>query len=416
MRKRAGRLCALAVAALGVFPASAAGIVVDGQEPSDFDDGNVFIVESRDERNRLTVRSTLRGVTVREASGAPLTARGDCRRRSSRLVECPDVNDIYIDAGDGDDSVSYFGGAAEIYGGAGDDVLRVTGVFNEVFGGRGNDRLLGGDADDSLSGGRGEDELHGGRGDDELWGEGRAGVTGGAGFRGSGDDDLLDGGPGRDEASWAERRQGVSVDLRARRGGGPGERDTLRSIEDLSGGVGYDRLTGDARANRIRGSVGRDVLTGGSGDDVLDGGYASTLYGPSTDGHRDQLDCGRGDDHVGDAGLDPLPRDCEWLGSEDRGQLGGVELLAQPRREPDGRLLFDAVCPGSVLACRRRMVLVRDGAEFARSEDMELSSGQRAWIPVPGPLPRGVIEVRHEGTSDFGGEPQPYLFRYRLRN
>jgi hypothetical protein len=170
-------------------------------------------------------------------------------------------------------------------------------------------------------------------------------------------------------------------------------------------------LTGDGRANVLLGSNGRDIVTGGGGDDVLGAGTASTFLGDATDGARDRLGCGSGNDRVDSPGLDPLPSDCERFSDERMGLLS-----AQPIIEPAHRLLFETICNGSMRACRRRVVLVRDGVELGRSEDVELGSGQVARIPVQlrAPLPSGIIEVRHEGEDDNYGETLLYQFRYRL--
>jgi len=51
---------------------------------------------------------------------------------------------------------------------------------------------------------------------------------------------------------------------------------TLTGIENLTGGVADDTLTGDGNANVLGGSAGNDTLVGGGGNDVLygDGGIA----------------------------------------------------------------------------------------------------------------------------------------------
>lgn len=401
---------ASALAAAALLPPGARAATVD---LDDFENGTVYVQDTRGEQNRLTVGSGLNSVTVREAGVANLRAVKPCRRRSAKLVECPAADRVYIDAGRGDDSVTFSGGAGEIHAGAGDDAVSATGSFNQLFGDAGDDVLRGGDKADDLSGGRGEDRLIGGLGDDILWGEGLRDPTSGAGFRGSGDDDVLDGGKGHDLASWAERRDGVTADLRMRRGGGPGERDSMRSIESLSGGVGNDRLTGDGKGNALLGSNGRDVLTGGGGSDALGAGTGSALFSDGTDGARDRLDCGSGNDRVDSPGLDPLPGDCELMGGD---PLGSQGLSAQPFAQPTNRFLFETVCNGSMRGCRRRIVLVHDGVEIGRSDDVEMGAAQTARIPVQlaGPLPSGLIEVRHEGVDDNYGEPLPHLFRYRL--
>src|SRR5204862_6366143 len=103
---------------------------------------------------------------------------------------------------------------------------------------------------------------------------GRAGddvLTGDTGWPRAHGSDFLDGGAGRDTASWEGRTKGVRVDLASGVGGQRGERDVLKRIEDLSGGQGPDVLRGDARANGLMGGPGADTLVGRAGADTLDG-------------------------------------------------------------------------------------------------------------------------------------------------
>ena len=82
--------------------------------------------------------------------------------------------------------------------------------------------------------------------------------------------DMLDGGPGLDRLSYAQRTRGVVVDL-AKGGpaGEPGEKDVARGFEWLTGGKGDDRLGGDDGDNDIDGGGGGNQLTGRGGDDFL---------------------------------------------------------------------------------------------------------------------------------------------------
>nr|WP_305080291.1 hypothetical protein [Methylosinus sp. Sm6] len=60
--------------------------------------------------------------------------------------------------------------------------------------------------------------------------------------------------------------------------------DTIRSIENVTGGAGSDTLFGDSLANALSGGSGNDVLRGGGGKDVLDGGRGvdTADYGDKT--------------------------------------------------------------------------------------------------------------------------------------
>jgi Ca2+-binding RTX toxin-like protein len=116
------------------------------------------------------------------------------------------------------------------------------------------------DANDSLSGGIGNDTLNGGLGDDTL--------------QGGGGNDLIAGGFGNDTASYAGAANAVTVSLAltgAQSTGGAGS-DTLTGIENLIGGNGNDRLTGDFQDNQLDGGPGNDTLVGGGGRNVA--GYS----------------------------------------------------------------------------------------------------------------------------------------------
>ena len=123
----------------------------------------------------------------------------------------------------------------------------------------GNDVLSGGDLNDTLSGGAGHDNLYGQSGDDEI--------TGGLGT------DVIDGGAGIDNASYSASDEAVTVDLSAGTGsGGHAEGDVLSNVENVTGSIYSDSLTGDGGVNTLDGGYGDDTLSGGLGDDLLVGG------------------------------------------------------------------------------------------------------------------------------------------------
>jgi len=116
-----------------------------------------------------------------------------------------------------------------------------------------------------LAGGLAADSLSGGAGGDIL--------------RGGGGRDILDGGAGLDTADYGDKTLGVKIELTP--GGdtvayvGGVAEDTLRNIENLTGGAGADTLAGNGLANVILGGDGDDRLRGGLGADTLDGGAGS---------------------------------------------------------------------------------------------------------------------------------------------
>jgi Ca2+-binding RTX toxin-like protein len=190
--------------------------------------------------------------------------------------------------GQGADHISGDAGANTLTGNAGDD---------QIDGGGGDDTVNGNAGNDSLDGSSGRDRLDGGGGDDVL--------DGGTGA------DTLTGGDGRDVADYSSRTSDVTVDLDgAADDGEAGERDNVRpDVEDVTGGSGDDRLTGDGGANVLSGGGGDDTLDGRGGPDTLSGGpgtdtadYSSrslpvavTIGAGSDDG-----EAGEGDDVLGD--------------------------------------------------------------------------------------------------------------------
>jgi len=200
-------------------------------------------------------------------------------------------NDDHLEGGDDDDN--FFGslGVDSIRGGRGQDLLDGGDDDDDLFGedddddligGLGNDHLDGGDGDDDLLGGSGNDDLIGGIGDDRLEaGDGNDTVNGGDGddliIGGSGrGNDVYQGGAGEDGVKYASATRSITVDLQ--RGSATGrdiDSDRLSDIEDVIGGSGSDRISGNASANGLEGGEGNDVLDGRSGDDYLVGGAGS---------------------------------------------------------------------------------------------------------------------------------------------
>ena len=152
--------------------------------------------------------------------------------------------------------------ATATIGGKAEDVLR---NIENVIGGAGADTLTGDALANALDGGAGADTLNGGLGDDLL--------SGGLGT------DTIDGGGGVDTASYADKTLAVAVVLN---GGtvvnvtvGGLVEDTLRNVENVTGGSAADTLTGDAVANLLDGGAGADTLNGMAGNDALLGGLGN---------------------------------------------------------------------------------------------------------------------------------------------
>ncbi|HTQ14973.1 MAG TPA: calcium-binding protein [Rhizomicrobium sp.] len=119
------------------------------------------------------------------------------------------------------------------------------------------------DGDFSITSGAGNDTLIGGAGDDF--------------FKPKGGDDFVDGGGGKNRVTYSDDASGVTVSLLQQghaQATGDGN-DTLNNIQDLSGGVGNDTLTGDGNANWLWGEGGSDTINGNGGNDVIQVGDVS---------------------------------------------------------------------------------------------------------------------------------------------
>jgi Ca2+-binding RTX toxin-like protein len=146
------------------------------------------------------------------------------------------------------------------------EFLSLGGSANIAGTGNGlNNTIVGNAGSNALSGGDGADRLLGGGGKD-----------------------TLDGGAGSDTADYGDKTGAVSVALAASEAArvridGVAE-DTVRNIENVSGGAGNDTLAGDGLDNVLDGGAGDDTLKGGGSKDTLEGGAGSDTadYGDET--------------------------------------------------------------------------------------------------------------------------------------
>ena len=162
------------------------------------------------------------------------------------------------------------------------DKITGTGAGETIMGLDGNDSLYGLAGDDTLEGGPGDDLLEGGPGADTLKG---------------GDDSTEDDAIG-DTISYGYSDAGVTINLSdgtAR--GGHADGDIIGDdIENVSGSMYDDMLTGTRGENSLWGLGGNDELDGGRRMDMLFGGAGD-----------DDLDGGDGDDTLnGGDGADML--------------------------------------------------------------------------------------------------------------
>jgi Ca2+-binding RTX toxin-like protein len=208
--------------------------------------------------------------------------------------------------------------------GPGNDSLGVEGSLAgvesvRIAGGRGDDTIHGGPEDDLIESGPGSDRLYGADGADGLVG----GLPGPTYLYGEGDGDLmaagggcaggaLVGGPGRDDASFAETQAhpGILYVSLAAHAAWIDAIEGCRHVhlsptdEDIEGSFDYDVLIGDSGPNAMLGQPGKDRFYGNGGEDIID----------ARDGVRDEsIQCGRKGHPEGRALIDPFdppPADC----------------------------------------------------------------------------------------------------------
>ncbi|MGI8519813.1 MAG: calcium-binding protein [Actinomycetota bacterium] len=141
--------------------------------------------------------------------------------------------------------------------GEGNDVLIKV---EDLRGSAQNDLLTGDDGTNEITGSAGNDKLFGLGGEDEL--------------ESSPGDDDFNGGEGIDVLQFITAATAATVDLGAGTSTGVGN-DTILAIENVSGSIHDDSITGDDNANIVRGGIGDDAISGAAGDDEILGGAGS---------------------------------------------------------------------------------------------------------------------------------------------
>jgi Ca2+-binding RTX toxin-like protein len=255
------------------------------------------------------IESTTGTFTV--SAAAPLAAGEGCARTAGnpKQVTCPTLGParwLMADLGPGNDSLTVEGSLEAV------DFVRVNG-------GEGNDTIKGGPEEDLLQSGPGSDHLYGGEGSDGLIG----GLPGPTYLYGEGGGDLLaagggcaggtlDGGPGDDDASFAETQAHPGTLYISLAQGwawinaikGCDKVRLPRSDEDLEGSFDNDVLIGDTRDNVLIGQPGVDSFFGRGGNDVI----------VAVDSVKDwYIQCGEKGHPEGTAivdTVDPEPQDC----------------------------------------------------------------------------------------------------------
>jgi Ca2+-binding RTX toxin-like protein len=159
-----------------------------------------------------------------------------------------------------------------IAGSAFADVLKAADSGSTIYGFLGNDLLIGRAGNDVLNGGVGADTIQGGGGNDTIFAEDWSSI----------DSDHVDGGTGVDTIDYATTTGPLTVNLAltTAQNTGSGGIDTIINVENVSGSLYDDVLTGNGVANTLFGWTGNDTLSGAAGNDLLDGfAGADHLFG-----------------------------------------------------------------------------------------------------------------------------------------
>ncbi len=252
-------------------------------------------------RGEVFTSTTTLEVQVRDASSAADISVGDSNGAAVYILPAQGTPN-YVDAGDGDDTIT---------------------------GGYGNDTLIGGAGNDTIDASYGNDSIYGGTGNDVL--------TGGGGndfIRGGSGVNALDGGAGTDTVSYEDLGAGVNANLATGHTTGAAT-DTLANVENLVGTNFADTLTGDTGANDIYGLDGADTIDGmggadriyaGNGDDrvnvtasgalTIDGGAGTDTIDLTADGAAHSLNLASG---VTSGGM----VDAAWVLNFENALMGG---------------------------------------------------------------------------------------------
>ncbi|HEV7615710.1 MAG TPA: calcium-binding protein [Solirubrobacterales bacterium] len=333
----------------------------------------------------------------------------------------------------------------------GNDTLDASGFPSSttvvLMGGAGNDTLSGGDASEDVlvdGPGSGADVLNAFAGDDALTHNGGADQL----FGGSGSDlflsnsvcdgNTLNGGPDRDNASWARFKEGVEANLGSGLAGRPGSGDTpvcgggldsLREIEDLEGSNSADVFYGDAGPNQLLGHLGPDIYHAAAGADTVlaNSGDADPVIDCGADIDRALVD----HPEYGDA----TPIECEAVREADPNSFQilpdfplpippppvtptVVKKAPRDRKPPQTRLVSHPR-PLLITTKPRRRVAFRFSSSEAGSRFRCKLDGQpyrgcvspRAYALKPGRHVVRIVAIDRAGNADR----TPALFRVRVR-
>jgi Ca2+-binding RTX toxin-like protein len=369
---------------------------------------------------------------------AAATTAGACSAPVGNQVSCAvsSAPDSIVLAGlGGDDRLSTAGfpdtTSVIALGGAGDDEITGAGTEDALVDGAGDDSVSAGGGDDAVPNNEGDDNLDAGAGDDLFVSDA---ICNG---------DSLDGGPGNDNANWAQFGEAVAIDMAAGSAGliGAGGHPqcpsaslltSLSGLEDTEGTSFGDIMVGDSGSNQLLGRPGPDQYFAGAGNDSILAN--SGTPGPDPD---PVIDCGEGFDTAQidfpENGPDAAPTGCEAIHEREPNSFRppdtppGPEPLPPPPPPPPPPPV-DRKPPQTRIAAHPRKVLkITRGARRVR---FRFAADERATFvcrldrrkPVRCTSPRayrvgpGAHEFRVAATDAAGNtDPSPAVARFRVR-
>ncbi|HEX5712299.1 MAG TPA: calcium-binding protein [Solirubrobacterales bacterium] len=324
--------------------------------------------------------------------------------------------------------------------------------------------LLGGDGNDALGGGNesedvlvdgpdaGADSLNAWASDDALLHNGGADQI----FGGDGNDlflsdsvcdgNYLNGGPGRDNASWARFKEGVGANLGSGRAGRPGSgpdpvcpgpTDSLAEIEDLEGSESADVFYGDGGPNQLLGHPGSDIYhaEGGADSILANSGDADSVIDCGAEIDRALVDLA--------AYGDPAPVNCEAVREAEPNSFQILPafptpppppppapvVAPKPKAKAKAKAAGDRTPPQTKILARPRPVLFTERARrrvvlrFAASErgssfrcQLDRLPFQRCKSPRAYSLVLGKHRIRIRAVDASGNaDPTPVVAKVRVR-
>lgn len=372
---------------------------------------------------------------------------GGCAAPAGGAVACavPEPPDSVLLAGLEGDDILHAPALPEtvavvLLGNQDGDDLEGGATEDTLVDGAGDDFVVAAGRDDALPNNGGDDQLNAGPGEDLFISNAVC------------DGDIIDGGPDRDNANWANFGTGVSVDMgQARAGliGSGGEPDcattaqltTLQAIEDIETTNLGDNLFGDAGPNQLLGRAGADNYLAGAGNDHL----------LVNSGDSDPtVDCGEGFDTAlidfASAQTEGTPVGCESVEERASNSFRPPDTPPDPDPEPETEPappLLPPIAPPlqptprpdrtppqtrlsrrpptllTTTGQRRRITFAfsasESGAHFRCRLDRQPfrpCRPPRAYLVPPGPHTFRVIAIDAAGNPDR----TPVLFKFRVRS